>query len=76
MEATPKAFQLGPEFWTTRTMALLGTVLFAAYGVFGLRVEWAHGGDYASGAVGSLVVYAAVGAIFGAAMARFLPAKR
>jgi hypothetical protein len=69
----PKAFRLGPEFWTARTMALLGAVLFAAYGIFGLQAEWALGGDYASRAVGSLVAYAAVGAILGAVMARFLP---
>jgi hypothetical protein len=81
-EATPmnvpaaKVFQLSPDFWTIRTMALLGAVLFAAYGVFGLRAEWALGGDYASRAVGSLVAYAAVGAIFGAVIARFLPARR
>src|SRR5882757_137791 len=38
-EPAPKAFQLGPEFWTVRAMALLGAVLFVAYGVFGLRAE-------------------------------------
>ena len=56
-----------------RTMALLGAVLFVAYGAFGLRAEWALGGDYASRAVGGLVAYAAIGAIVGAVMARFLP---
>jgi hypothetical protein len=66
----PKGFQMAHDFWTVRTVALLGAVLFAAYGVFGLQAEWALGG--ASRAVGSLVVYAAVGAIFGAVIARFL----
>jgi hypothetical protein len=71
--AAPKVFRLPPEFWTIRTMALLGAVLFAAYGVFGLQAELALGGDYASRAVGSLIGYAAVGAIFGAVMARLMP---
>jgi hypothetical protein len=48
-------------------------VLFAAYHIFELRSEWALGGDYASRAVGGLVAYASIGAIFGAVIARFLP---
>jgi hypothetical protein len=73
LDATPNAFRLAPEFWTIRTMALLGAVLFAAYGILELRTDWALGGDYAYRAVGGLVAYAAVGAIFGAVIARFLP---
>jgi hypothetical protein len=71
--AAPKVFRLPPEFWTIRTMALLGAVLFAAYGVFGLQADWALGGDHASRAVGSLVAYAAIGAIFAGVIALFLP---
>jgi hypothetical protein len=75
-DTAPILFHLGPEFWTVRTMALLGAVLFAAYGAFGLRAEWAFGRDYASRAVGSTIAYAAVGAIVGAVMASFLHSKR
>lgn len=69
----PSVFRLAPDFWTVRTMALLGAVLFAAYGVFGLQAEWDLGGDYAARAVGGLIAYAATGGIFGAVMGRFLP---
>jgi hypothetical protein len=68
-----KTFRVGPEFWTVRTMALLGALLFVAYGVFGARAELALGGDHASRAFGGLVAYAAIGAVVGAIMARFLP---
>jgi hypothetical protein len=64
--------QLAPDFWTVRTMAFLGAVLFAAYGVFG-QPEWAIGGNYASRAVGGLIAYAATGGLVGAVMSRFLP---
>jgi hypothetical protein len=72
-DATPNAFRVAPEFWTIRTMALLGAVLFAAYHIFEQRSEWALGGAYASRAVGGLVAYAAIGSFFGAVIARFLP---
>jgi hypothetical protein len=65
----PKAFQLPSGFWTVRTMALLGAVLFAAYGAFGLQLD----GRNTARVVGGLVAYAAIGAILGAVMARFLP---
>ncbi len=72
-DVAPNAFRLPAGFWTIRTMALLGAVLFAAYHMFELRSEWTLGGDYASRAVGGFVAYAAIGAIFGAVIARFLP---
>jgi hypothetical protein len=73
MQSAPSAFHLPPEFWTIRTMSLGGAVLFAAYGVFAQRADLALGGDYAARVFGGLIAYAATGAIFGAAMAKFLP---
>lgn len=62
--AASKHFQLDPDFWTARTMALLGAVLFVAFGIF----AGANG-------VGGFVANAAIGAIFGAVIARFMPRR-
>jgi hypothetical protein len=60
--ATPKAVHMGQGFWTVRTVALLGAVLFVTFGIF----AGANG-------VGGLIANAAIGAILGAVMAKFLP---
>lgn len=63
-------------FWTVRTMALIGAILFGAYGLFSVQEQWSLGGDYAARAIGHLVAYLVVGAIFGAVLAWFLPAEK
>ena len=59
--ATPKIFHIHPGFWTVRTMALLGAILFVVFGIL------------SGNSVGGLVANAAVGAIIGGVVARFLP---
>jgi hypothetical protein len=58
-ENVSTALYFNDAFWTVRTMALTGPILFVAFG--------------AVAGVGGMLPNAAIGAILGAVMARFLP---
>jgi hypothetical protein len=61
------------QYWIT---PILGAVIAGAYGILHLRDQWNIGGEHAFRASGTIVAYAIIGLIVGAAVAMFLPSKK